>query len=320
MKDCLVQERQYLIMYCLKETKKEKEERYHAIISRKIYMKDIKKNWYMVFFIVILLILSGSILAWTMNNVTMRDFYFMTIPYQDDNFVQVSKSPNISEEQGVATDGTYLYTFGTNHIKKYDMDWNLIKSNPNAGAQSNKNHLGDGVYYNNKLYVATMNIIGGCNSNSYAISIWDSSDLSYVGTIDISAQNFHVSGIFADLNTLYIISFCDGTKILKYDRSNYSYIGSISLNPTLANIQGITIGLDGYFYITANSPNNIYKVDSNGTILHYFWSSGIYNELEGIDYTTNLLYFLNSEYSQHYIYVLQKTILNSDTPDHKKKL
>lgn len=216
-------------------------------------------------------------------------------------FIKVSESPDVDVHQGVTTDGTYFYLFDTGHIKKVDRNWNQVAINTNVNSECGNSHLGDGCYYDGKLYVATNNWAGCINYLPSKISVWDASDLSFIETHDISAQGFEDSSLVVDGgdNIIYLSSYCDGTKIWKYSLTDFSYISYILLSETLSYPQGIAKKGD-YFYISITN-GKIYKVALDGTIIEIVYT-GIN---EGIDYTQNSLYGLNDPGDIETIYELK---------------
>ncbi len=216
-------------------------------------------------------------------------------------FNQVAQSPDLGIHQGIATDGIYYYLFHTSFIKKTDLNWNQVAINNSVNTESGSGHVGDGSYYNGKLYVPTDNWTSCSSFNPVKISIWNASDLSFVETRDISAQGHEASSVYVDGDTgiLYVSSYCDGSKIWKYSLTDLSYIGSISLSSSLVNAQGIAKN-GNYFYISAGGTN-VYKVALDGTVQGIIYT-GIN---EGIDYYQGNLYGLNDAGSGNsFVYTL----------------
>ena len=216
--------------------------------------------------------------------------------------IQMNKSPDIKVHQGITTDGTYFYLFHTNHILKADKDWNEIDINRNVLSEvgGEINHLGDGSYHNNKIYVPVEYWDNRDNFNLQHIAIWNATDLSYVGKHDISAQGHEAAGIVVDSSYIYIVSFYDGTSIWKYNLSDFTYAGFIPLSENIENIQGITKN-DDYFYIS--KEDYLYKVSPTGTIIEKIPA----NVNEGIDFSQDLLYCLNDEGRREHIYTYKNS-------------
>jgi hypothetical protein len=203
-------------------------------------------------------------------------------------FKEYELSNDINCHQGVAYDGTYFYGFDTGAIRKYNFFWTEIATNltPHTDINSSTNHLGDGCYCNNKLYIVAEDYTHPCvaYSNQY-ITVWDTSDLSFISKHSVSAQGVEVAGIAVDPNagtngTLYIVSYCDGSKIWKYDLSAFAYLGSIVLSQSITSIQGITLR-DSFFYISEGDSDSIWKVKEDGTVLGKVYTG--LSEAEGIE-------------------------------------
>jgi hypothetical protein len=188
--------------------------------------------------------------------------------------------------QGIANDGTYNYGITTTGVYKYDANWGQIAANQKAGAQVGVNHLGDGCVYNGVLYVAACDWAGCGSWGNSRIGKWNTSDLSYIGYVDISAQNFDAAGCSIDTTDgyLWVCSFCnaDGT-YYKYNLSDLSYVGSITPSPAFTYVQGIEY-YGGHLFVSV-LDTGIIKMDINGSgqiaiITHSALNTG---EIEGLD-------------------------------------
>jgi Concanavalin A-like lectin/glucanases superfamily/Domain of unknown function (DUF2341)/Putative peptidoglycan binding domain len=207
-------------------------------------------------------------------------------------FANTTTSPDVISHQGVARDSTNYYTFDTNAIRKFDTNWSLVSSssNPIATVGGFTDHLGDGDYYSNKLYIPVEHWGGTCADFSHQyITVWNSSDLSFVTKYDVSAQAHEVAGISVDPTAgthgiIYVVSYCDGSKIWKYDLADGSFVGSISLSQDISQMQGITYK-DGYFYISDDLNDSVWKVAFDGTVLNTVVVMHISGSFEGVDYS-----------------------------------
>jgi hypothetical protein len=159
--------------------------------------------------------------------------------------------------QGITTDGTYYYGFDTGAIKKFDLSWNLLLTNASASTDVGVNHLGDGCYYDGKLYVACVNW-SGCPStwDSGRIGVWNALDLSFVKYVDVSSHNFDPSGccIDTDDNILWVSGYCGAGTICKYDLADIAagtatYLGSITPSPATSYIQGIEYNGGALYFV-----------------------------------------------------------------------
>jgi len=212
-----------------------------------------------------------------------------------NTFTNTFVSPDVDCHQGYTTDGTYHYTIDTLKIQKRNDDgtWSIVTENTDPfNGLSGYDHLGDGQYYNGNLYIAGEHF-GGCgDTDQQSIFIFSITDLSRVDVIDISAQGHEATGltIAPDEGTngiIYVMSYCDGTKIWKYDLSNFSYLGSITLSETVSLVQGIYYK-DGYIWVSGNS-GKIYKIDLDGQVFLAYTISATANDYEGIDYSQSTL-------------------------------
>jgi len=193
---------------------------------------------------------------------------------------------NIGAHQGVAYDGTYYYIINTNWIEKYDKSWDLIAKNTNVFAQARAllpeengylyNHLGDGAVYDGVLYVPLeyWNSSYSFGKSERIVKV-QTSNLTVIDCIDVSAQNHEVSGCYVDANYVYVVSFVydNSNKIYRYNRSDLSYANAdITLSARQPYTQGITS--DGtYFYITMGW-RYVKQVKSDGTVLGNVYTFG----------------------------------------------
>jgi PKD repeat protein len=100
-------------------------------------------------------------------------------------FAYVSDSgKNVNAKQGVATDGSYIYTVDGTSLQKYDMSWNLQGTADLTEHMSYDYRTGDLCHYDGDLYIATH-----CNtaSGTGEILVYAASDLSYGSTLALSS-------------------------------------------------------------------------------------------------------------------------------------
>ena len=147
--------------------------------------------------------------------------------------------------QGYARTDDFHYTFHGNEIIKYDLGWNSVASNNKYLIGIVQNHLGDGDYYDGKIYVPVEEYIGsgGCGeSTNESIFVINATDLTKIAEYDISAQGYEVSGltVVPEDNIIYTVSYCDDSIISKYDLTDFSYLGNIQLSEPVVRKQGLT--------------------------------------------------------------------------------
>ncbi len=221
-----------------------------------------------------------------------------------------------SASQGIATDGTFFYLISNSSIKKYDASWNLLVTNNNAGTEAGVDHVADGCVYDGKLYCAAENYPAVTDMR---ISVWNTSDLSFVANHDISAQAVENSSLAIDVanDLIYVSSYIDETKLWKYKLSDFSYIGTITLSQVLPTIQGITYN-SGYIYAHEDVGHYIYKIDTVGNVIEVVGQTA--HEAEGLDYTTSYLYALAATGGANSIYIFQEVnIIAGARPMKKEK-
>lgn len=118
--------------------------------------------------------------------------------------IKVHKSPSFSlgsainikannAHQGIATDGTYIYTTSSDHIYKYTKDGTPQTSRDTSGDGSYGDHNGDLCAVGGRLYIGTCNYPD--SPHHAAISVYQASDLSYIGEYLFSDEPDWISGV-----------------------------------------------------------------------------------------------------------------------------
>ena len=215
---------------------------------------------------------------------------------ETNTFTLATTSPNIFQtHQGYTTDGTYHYTIHTDAFYKRNNDatWSVAASNTDPfNGLTGYNHLGDGTYYNGKLYIASETYTYP-GANHQSVFIFNATTLAREQVIDLSATALEVSSvaISPDLNIMFVADYDHGL-INKYDLTTYAYLGQINPSPAVANIQGVAFK-NGLLYLSANT--GLYTMELNGSSTQmatpgFAWPVG--GAPEGIDYNSNQLRIL----------------------------
>ena len=209
-------------------------------------------------------------------------------------------SPDINCHQGITTDGEYFYGFDTNAIRKFDRDWNLLDENHVAASSAGVGHIGDGEYYDGKLYVVAENYTTPEIFDSTRFAIFDADTLDFIEFIPITTGH-EVSGLSIDVprNTIYVSSYGVGPAIYKYRLSDFAYLGMIPLYVPIQNIQSIAYK-DDFFYVGEDVRDRIFKINMFGRVqASYRTSVGIQ---EGLDFSTEYLYSLDDPGSEEFVH------------------
>jgi len=187
---------------------------------------------------------------------------------------EVYVSPNVQCHQGYAFDGANHYTFGNHDVFKWqiapDGNWLLIASNttPFAGV-SGLNHLGDGDYFDGKLYVVAETWVSCGDYANQSLLVFDAASLARLEVHNVSAQHNEVSGLAVAPRDgrhgiIYVTSYCDGSQIFEYDLRTFEYLGSFPLSQTLSSLQGVAWH-DGRFYVPEDG-GAIYTFTRDGRV------------------------------------------------------
>jgi hypothetical protein len=119
---------------------------------------------------------------------------------------------------------------------------------------------------------------------------------------DISAQGHDAAGlaVVPEDDAVYVVSYCDGSKIWKYSLTDSSFLGTIRLKTTIANLQGIAYK-NGYFYLVSDATGGIYVADKNGET-RLLLTVDFTGNKEGLDYSQSELRLLADHGVREYIY------------------
>lgn len=232
----------------------------------------------------------------------------------------VGVSPYLGGSQGVATDpaGT-LYVSSTRELTAYNAQWGVIwdNANPLAGMPAAVHHLGDVEYSNGYLY-APVEAWNGCGSFAPVfLAVYNAGTGQLVTWSDITADGHEASAVAVvpASNQVVVTSFCPNengfTTLWNYDLNTLTtnppgspmvYSSTTTLSSAISWIQGISWNADAQeFAISADVDGTAgslwlatYTGDVTGPI--YVVPTAVGIELEGVDYTSDDLYYLESGY------------------------
>lgn len=197
----------------------------------------------------------------------------------------------VDVHQGVCWDGTHYYAVDTNAIKKYDSSWNLVDTNNDPvgdAAIAGANHCGAPEVHGGLLYIPVELYTSPTSYSAMHICRYSTTDLSFVGKWDISAQGHEASAIAYcdDDDLLYVASYANsqGDKLWKYDPADGgAYIGQLALSVTHTRKQGLTFW-NGYFYYSTydSGRERTWRLDPDGTVLNCVFESSYSGVYEGI--------------------------------------
>lgn len=230
-------------------------------------------------------------------------------------FGAVSQSPSLIEHQGVCSDGQHYYVTDTNAINKYDLDWNLVASNPDPVGDigGGVNHCGDLDIHNGMLYVPAENYSSPTVFSAQQIAIFRADTLEFVAAQDVSAQGAEVSGVCidADAGHLYTVSFsAAGFGAIKYNFPALEFLEAITGSSLPTYVQGMT-RFRGEFYANSGGKENTYLMAADFSSATRQWTdvadtattrSGDY---EGIGSTDDEMLVLRDEGSTSFVHVIR---------------
>ncbi len=215
-------------------------------------------------------------------------------------FAESWASPEVNCHQGYATDGTNHYVIDTGAIyrRRNDAGWTLAGSNmaPFSGL-SGIDHLGDGDYYDGKLYIVGERWGGCTNVQRQSILVFDAGTLGRVGAHEVSEQGHEVSGLAvapraSGGGTIYVSSYCDGRKLFEYDLATFEYTGFFALSGEIPYTQGVT--WTGSMHYAAGDGGGLYAIDRSGNVTEVY-HDGHAGSHEGLKYVDGGIRWLIDE-------------------------
>lgn len=215
-------------------------------------------------------------------------------------------------------DGT-LYLSSTGDLVAYDSHWRVIWNNTNAlaGMPAAVDHLGD-IEYNNGYIYAPAESWNGCGSFAPTLlAVYSASTGQMVTWSDITTDGHEASAVAVvpASNQVVVTSYCPNesgfTTLWNYNLNTLTtnspgslmtYSSTTTLSNPIALMQGISWNADAnQFAVSAdtNGPaGSIWLVSAQGLVTGpvYTVPSSASLELEGVDYISGDLYYLESGY------------------------
>ncbi len=208
-------------------------------------------------------------------------------------FTEVFTSPDTGAHQGYATDGRVHYLFDTQKIsvRADDPAWTLLRANstPFAGL-TGFNHLGDGDYFESRLYVPAERYVSCDDHDNSAIAIFDVSSLERISLVPLP-DGPEVSSIAVDTSSreLWISSYCDGARLWVYDLDSFELKRTVPLSPAVNGIQGIALRSGEVFL--AQNDGRLQQLSPSGSLRQVYETNGP-GAHEGLDYSQQELRWL----------------------------
>jgi len=223
-------------------------------------------------------------------------------------FTKVGESPDTDSHQGVAASADYYYTFHTNRIDKRSKgDWSVVLQNTNPfEGMVGVDHVGDGDYYDGKLYVPVEHWASTTDYGNQYIAVYDADTLQLLEAHDISQYGHEVASLVVvpEDNAIYVVDYSDtGAKVYKYSLTNFALQDTITLSQAIKYAQGIEYK-DGLFYISAED-GKLYVVQKDGTVIaSYALVSASYNN-EGLAWDGNKLLWTQDEGNLETVFIFE---------------
>ena len=225
-------------------------------------------------------IVNGSAGAGTDYQVLIKTYYndvFSPTLTYDTNWADKA-------HQGVATDGTYIYTTNSTMISKYQKDGTFISSHDCSG-DGTYDTLGDLFYYDGALYVAAHS--GGSPWHGKAMSY--DTDLSYNGEFsltDITNPTGAPTNIAYGNGSFWVVEGWEGTVEAEIEIQRYDLSWVFLENWTIANFE-MESGPYGYQGFDSIDENFLIAVPHEGVppdkIDFYYFNGSAFSQYTRID-------------------------------------
>jgi hypothetical protein len=210
-------------------------------------------------------------------------------------FVKTADSPDVTDIQGVARDGSGgFFTVGTGAIHKRDGSWATVATNssPFASLSGSPDHCGDSAYYSGHLYVPVEKQVA---PNNGQIVRYDGSSLAFVDTHDISAQAFEPAALCIDpvRGRIWVGSFQndDQLKLWYYDLSTFAYLGALTVSQELTLLQGLTYNpIEDSLWASLND-SRLMRINPTTGVVRPVYRRKFASEAEGVDFTAGTTFY-----------------------------
>ncbi|RLI85618.1 MAG: hypothetical protein DRP01_05810, partial [Archaeoglobales archaeon] len=188
-------------------------------------------------------------------------------------------------DQGITTDGTYVYTTDSSNLYKYQKDGTLVTSRDTSGDGSYGDHNGDLCYHNGKLYICTCNFPD--TPKTAAIAVYNASDLSYIGEQVLSNPPDWGAGISYHDGKFWVIFDNPNNKVIwkmtQTDTTTFTKDAEYSLTYAITSgdhgYQGCD-WKDDYLFCNIHDGSSPTKCDV------YYWNGSGFEEYQRLDFVT----------------------------------
>lgn len=238
---------------------------------------------------------------------------YLSLKYDIPILSSVFRSPDINAHQGYCWTGSQHILTDTAEVRKRDDDasWTSSTVNSSPFTDTSSDHLGGCDYYGGKIFAAMEQYSSCASKSDQGIAVFDDAAglprdsftnlPTNGGANDHEAAGLVVVPEHGANGKIYMVSYCDGTKIRVYSVTTLvpldglTYDGAITLSTSLGSNPGpqdITY-LDGFFYVVTDTK--VHKVSQAGdveTVLDWdgvFSGVGVFEGIDVVDGTLRLL-------------------------------
>ncbi|MBH1637327.1 hypothetical protein I5U65_19765 [Stenotrophomonas maltophilia] len=218
---------------------------------------------------------NGSTAVWAdyhrvfLFNILQTDWAGSGIPASRQNriklFELVSEKTGMTEHQGLCWDGAHYYVVDTNRINKYDASWTLVATNANpvGDVGNGTNHCGDPDVHDGILYIPVESYTSITVFSNQRIARFRASDLTFIDSVDVSAQGDEVSTIAIDAenNALWTGRYSDSStfKINRYNLQTLAFVGASTGTANALRVQGLK-KWRGQWYANGDTLDHTFRI------------------------------------------------------------
>ena len=170
--------------------------------------------------------------------------------------------PSDDGQQGIGTDGEFLFVQNTQQLFKYDLDGNLIKPGPRLLL-----HHGGIVYAKGRIYAAVSGC-DPCGTNQHAVHVYDAQSLAFIEKYNIGAHFTVCAGGIAYRQGRFFVaeSFFDNDhldRIVEFDQK-FQYVKDYTINfKSPYGIQGLEYLPDTDQFQVHSHGHDFYRIKAS---------------------------------------------------------
>jgi len=212
-------------------------------------------------------------------------------------FTDDSQSGDLNCHQGVAADATHIYTIDNDTIhKRYritpytsvdSITGFLATINTEHSPATDVDHSGDGAVWDGYLYIISEHYVDTTDNDHQFLVKFQTSDMTYVSSVDISA-NFAANvggGNLCIINGIIYVTMYETvtTGVMRF-KLDGTYIDTVTMGTPLTYIDGITYDTVEEIFYLRGDVDSYYRYDTSFNQLCKILENPT-GECKGLDFT-----------------------------------